>query len=42
VIRLEPLWDQLRKLMGSSIGRRIRRTPNYGFEVVANPLPFPV
>lgn len=42
VIVLKPLVDQLRTLMRSSIGRRIRRTPNYGFEVVSNQLPTPI
>jgi hypothetical protein len=42
VIRLKPLWNQLGKLMRSSIGRRIRRTANYGFEVVQNQLPTPI
>jgi transposase-like protein len=42
VIVLKPLVEQLRTLMRSSIGRRIRRTPNYGFEVVSNQLPRPI
>jgi hypothetical protein len=42
VIRLKPLWEQLCRLMRSSTGRRIRPTPNYGFETVENPLPMPL
>lgn len=42
VIMLKPLPEQLRRLMRSSVGRRIRRTPNYGFEIVENSLPVPL
>jgi hypothetical protein len=41
MIVLKPILEQFAKLLRPSIGRRIRRTPSYGFEVVQNPLPVP-
>lgn len=34
--------EQCAKPLRPCIGRRIRRTPNYGFDVVENPLPVPI